>query len=412
MGNAYDSASLLVTPNGYKASKIYSAKPTDGTGDLAFSRASTAMRRNSAGLWESVASNVPRLQYPVGGGCPSWLFEPQATNVFLGSEFTENTNWFPVNCSKVLNSIQSPKEGFLATKVVEDTSNDVHINLQVAARASNATYTISFYAKTNGRNIGVFNNGAGDALNCSFDLTAGTGSGTGFVEIKDAGNGWWLCVCQYNPSVATFNIQLRLLNGTTASYLGDGVSGAYIWNTQYELGSAATSPIITAGSAVTRLADAVSKTGISSLIGQTEGTLFVDFVPSSNSGSNRFSISDNSSSNWIFIGTPEDGSNGGSRFFIRTDSSTHVDVGSASYFTIGQRYKLALAYKSGSWAVYGNGTLLFSGTDLIASVSLAFSQLNFFNVTGGSADATEQVNQVALFKTRLSNAELAELTTL
>jgi hypothetical protein len=160
------------------------------------------------------------------------------------------------------------------------------------------------------------------------------------------------------------------------------------------------------------LADAVSKTGISSLIGQTEGTLFVDFVPSSNSGSNRFSISDNSSSNWIFIGTPEDGSNGGSRFFIRTDSSTHVDVGSASYFTIGQRYKLALAYKSGSWAVYGNGTLLFSGTDLIASVSLAFSQLNFFNVTGGSADATEQVNQVALFKTRLSNAELAELTTL
>jgi hypothetical protein len=85
MSNAYDNASLLVTPNGYEAGTIFSAKPTDGSGDLSFSRASTAMRRNSAGLWESVANDVPRLHYPVGGGCPSWLFEPQATNSFLNS---------------------------------------------------------------------------------------------------------------------------------------------------------------------------------------------------------------------------------------------------------------------------------------------------------------------------------------
>jgi len=254
MGNAYDNASLIVTPNGYKASKIYALKPTDGSSDLSFSRASTALRRNSAGLWESVAINIPRLHYPVGGGCPSWLFEPQATNIFLASRVDDN-NWFSVGSTKVLNSIQSPYSGYLATKLVEDNLSSTHIILAIDSGASNATYTISFYAKTNGRNIGVLNNGLGSTLICSFDLTAGTGTGTGFLSITDAGNGWWLCVCQYNPSVSGYNIQLRLLNGTNATYLGDGVSGAYVWGTQYELGSTATSPIITAGSAVTRLKD-------------------------------------------------------------------------------------------------------------------------------------------------------------
>ena len=67
-----DTASLIVTPNGYKASKLYSVKPTDASGDMTVVRATTATRVNSAGLIESVAINVPRLDY-TGGGCPSIL---------------------------------------------------------------------------------------------------------------------------------------------------------------------------------------------------------------------------------------------------------------------------------------------------------------------------------------------------
>jgi hypothetical protein len=394
MGNAYNNASLLVTPNGYKASKIYSAKPTDGSGDLAFSRASTAMRRNSAGLWESVASNVPRLQYPVGGGCPSWLFELQATNVFLGSEFTENTNWFPVNCSKVLNSIQSPKEGFLATKVVEDTSNDVHINLQVAARASDATYTISFYAKTNGRNIGVVNNGLGFALDAKFDLTAGTASGNGNPTITDAGNGWWLCSCSYNPSISTFNIQLRLLNGTTASYLGDGVSGAYIWNTQYELGSVATSPIITAGSAVTRLVDSYSRT----LSPINQGSAIVkipDNISVSGGGTHFFGI-------FILAGTGiglylSRISNGRNRLW--TQDATTI------FQTTVDDLKLGITWNGTGISVWQNGIKVV--TDFSFALTGVINLLSSANL-----ETSNLIDEIVLYNTVLSDTEMGELTTL
>lgn len=77
----YDSASLIVTPNAVKSGKIYSLKGTD----LTFTRASVANRTNSVGVIESVATGVPRIEHPVGDGCPSILLEPQRTNLFLNS---------------------------------------------------------------------------------------------------------------------------------------------------------------------------------------------------------------------------------------------------------------------------------------------------------------------------------------
>ena len=178
------------------------------------------------------------------------------------------------------------------------------------------------------------------------------------------------------------------------------------------MGSYATSYIKSTSSSATRVADACFKTGISSLIGQSEGVLFVDLVITGTTGNNRFSISDGSNTNWIFIATPEDGGTRASRFYIKTNGSVAVDVGTSSYFTFGQRYKMALAYKSGDWAVYVNGSLLYSGTTAISAVSSPLSVFNFFNATGGNADTGEQVNQAIIFPTRLTNSELASLTTI
>ena len=77
-------ASFLVTPNGYKASKLYAAIPTNGNGDMTVTRATTATRVDENDLVSSVASNVPRIDY-TGGGCPSILLEPQRTNLLLNS---------------------------------------------------------------------------------------------------------------------------------------------------------------------------------------------------------------------------------------------------------------------------------------------------------------------------------------
>ena len=51
----YDDASLIAYPSGYKEDKIYSLKPTNGTGDLTFSRASSATRVNEQGLIETAS---------------------------------------------------------------------------------------------------------------------------------------------------------------------------------------------------------------------------------------------------------------------------------------------------------------------------------------------------------------------
>jgi hypothetical protein len=76
--------SLALIPSGYKASKVYSVLPTDGTGDFTFTRSGNATRVNSEGLIELVSTNVPRLNYPlidgVVQGCPSLLLEPQRIN--------------------------------------------------------------------------------------------------------------------------------------------------------------------------------------------------------------------------------------------------------------------------------------------------------------------------------------------
>ena len=54
----FDSASLVVTPNGIKEDKLYSIKPTDGSGDLVVTRATTATRVNSDGLIEVTPYNL------------------------------------------------------------------------------------------------------------------------------------------------------------------------------------------------------------------------------------------------------------------------------------------------------------------------------------------------------------------
>lgn len=83
--------SIAIIPSGYKAGKVYSVLPTDGAGDLDFTRASSATRINKEGLLETVATGVPRLDYS-DGGCPSLLLEPQSTNLIVNSELNNVEN--------------------------------------------------------------------------------------------------------------------------------------------------------------------------------------------------------------------------------------------------------------------------------------------------------------------------------
>jgi len=90
-------ASLLLIPSGYKSGKAYAQIPTNGNGDLTWTRASTANRTNSSGNIELMASGVPRLDYSQGS-CPALLLETQRTNLVFPSD-TATTQTRPVTAT-------------------------------------------------------------------------------------------------------------------------------------------------------------------------------------------------------------------------------------------------------------------------------------------------------------------------
>ena len=67
--NLFNDASYIISPNGYKTSKIYALKPDNGNGDLDIIRKTTATRINQYGIRETVPANIVRIDYSNGKPC-------------------------------------------------------------------------------------------------------------------------------------------------------------------------------------------------------------------------------------------------------------------------------------------------------------------------------------------------------
>jgi hypothetical protein len=400
---------LVVTPNGYKASKLYSVIPSTGAGDMDVVRATTATRVNSSGLIESVAVNVPRIDY-TNGSCPSLLVEPQRTNLITYSEQFDNAAWTKLSSSITANATTSPSGNIDADKLVESNLLGVH---RCGNLSGTLNGTFSFYAKSGERTkVAIFST----IIDLGFNLSNGTlidlGSGTSNGKIESVGNGWYRCSLYQPISITSLYFGL-LDNSGNVSYTGNGTSGAFFWGAQIETGTYPTSYIPTVASSVTRNADVISKTGISSLIGQTEGTIFVEEVYDSsvlNSGGlddTLISLTDGTSNNLISI-FHYGGGIGTILFFIRLSNTTQVAI-SSSKPTSGT-YKIALAYKNNDVVGYINGIQI--GTDTSATIPTT-SVVTFYDpITTNSATKTVNIKSAQLYKTRLTNTELAQLTTI
>jgi len=170
------------------------------------------------------------------------------------------------------------------------------------------------------------------------------------------------------------------------------------------MGSYATSYISTTSSSATRVADACFKTGISSLIGQTEGVLFVDFnfenTPDVN-GNIVMIIYGANGEAFIYI-------SGGNLLLQVYNSGVVQGNISISIGAVGRK-KVAFAYKQNDFVGYMNGTQI--GTDTSGTIpAMSTLRLGEYYATGYSLNSG--INQAVLFKTRLTNAELASLTTI
>jgi hypothetical protein len=407
----FESASLVVTPNGTKASKLYAIKPTDGSGDLTVTRATTATRVNSSGLISSVASNVPRLDYS-NGSCPSILVEPQRTNLIT---YSEDTATWGVNQTPIItyNNAIAPNGTQTAEKLVVNSIDEGFFNFSSGSVTSGTTYTLSIFVKyisgVNNIIFGFAGTGFGGDNANVFNIQNGTIVSThsgNTLSVQSFNNGWYRLIC---TKTATAN--------DTGGFIIYGNQNSEIqynlWGVQLEAGSYATSYIPTTSASVTRNADVISKTGISSLIGQTEGTIFVEEVYDATIANNGglddtlVSLTDGTSSNLISIFHYGLGI-GNVLFFIRLSNVTQVAI-STSTPTSGT-YKIALAYKNNDVVGYINGVQI--GTDTSATIP-ATSVITLVDpITTNAATKTVKRKNIAVWKNRLTNVELAQLTTI
>ena len=366
-------------------------------------------------------ANIPRIDY-TGGGCGKLLLEPQRTNSVTFSEQFNNAAWSPTRATITANQIISP-DGFANADLITDTAftNNQNFTEQSIA-VSNANVTYSIFVKKGSADFvsfGFFDNAFhGFVVNTTtWALTHTFGSASSFQAVN-YGNGWYRL--SMNKTAATnfiFTSVAVQQNSTGANYNGTSSLSAYFWGAQVEVGSYASSYIPTLGASVTRSADSASKTGISSLIGQTEGTIYVeeqyDASVANNGGvdDTLVALTDGTTNNVILVlhyGVAPAGYSNAVRFFIRTSSVNQVLIDSSA-LTSGV-YKIALAYSNNDVVAYINGVQI--GTDTSATIPATSVVTLVDPITANAATKTVNTKSVALYPTRLTNAELATLTSL
>ena len=369
--------------------------------------ATTYIPTTTAAVSTGPVANVPRLDY-LGSTCGKLLLEPQRTNIQINSEDFSQANWDKTNTAIVVNQLASP-DGFVnADKLNETAVNNLHQLESSRSVSASTVYTMSVFAKKAERSfVRVYDATTNNSAYFNLDSgTIGTVSGpTATAKIENYGNGWYRCSVTYTETGTFGRYRITIAKqDNEASYLGVAGSGIYVWGAQYEAGAYATSYIPTLAASATRGADACSKTGISSLIGQTEGTIFVDCNLSAITDERRLiTISNGTETQRLFIWTL-------SNLLYFTSNAQSISLGAPPLGTA----KIAVGYTisggSTTYSIKVNNNTLITGT-----LAAAPTPLNVIHVGSNTASGTilsDRVNQTLLFTTRLTNAELAQLTAL
>ena len=173
------------------------------------------------------------------------LIEVTPYNLFTYSEQFDNASWVKERITITTNATTAPNGTLTADKIVEDTTTNSHRVRQNATSEQGIQYTLSYYLKASERTKARINVGGLNAF-AYFDLSNGTIMGTPTfctALIIDANNGWYRCSITYTQTSATSTAQLHLAaplkEPAAFNYLGDGVSGIFVWGAQLVTGASA-----------------------------------------------------------------------------------------------------------------------------------------------------------------------------
>jgi hypothetical protein len=364
--------------------------------------------------------NVPRLDYSNADGtlstCPRLLLEPQRTNSIRNSSMVGavagSPGTLPTNWTQLLGA------GLTRTIVGTGTENGLpYVDVRYNGTATGTSVLLAFETVTG---ITAAN---GQVWTGSFYLKT--------ISLPNPPNNYRSLFAEYTSAgvyvrdvsfaitptsnLNRFSQTETLAGGATTARVVNGVLGnltngaAYdftirIAAPQMELGAYATTWVPTTTAAVTRIADAASKTGVSSLINSQEGVLFAEIQGLSND-TVRLAISDGTNNNNIYIE------------LSLSNASAVGRVGAVNQFsiisaqTLTNNNKIAIKYKTNDFSLWINGVQV--GTDTSGS-TYSINTLNAirFDRGDGGIPFYGNVRQMVLFPTALTNAQLAELTTL
>ena len=416
--------SLLIVPARFKTGRLYSQIPTSGAGDFTITRNTTATRFTSAGLIESVASGIPRLDYYTSGGtagCPALLVEPAGTNLVQRSEEFSNAYWSKGSGANVVADDAVAPDGTTTADRINLVSGSTISRVERTAGlayTASTDYTLSFFLKnialTSGQTFAIRLEGTGgfdlvgtvtlfsNTISVALTGTAGTGfvSGSQKSTVENYGNGWYRYSISLRTGTTAGNAAVYLITNVDAN------RSFYAWGAQLETGSVATSYIPTTAGTGSRSADVVSVSGaVSGSIGQTEGVLYIECE--SNDGLDDVIFVNRSVSNGIALYKNASNAYIGRIFH----SSASILFTSANNIT--GMVKIAIAYKSGDSTMYLNGSRVGTLNTGAITFNAALNSLVIEKSAGFiSGIKSNRIRAVALYNTRLTNAELATLTTL
>ena len=193
------------------------------------------------------------------------------------------------NEQTVTGSQADPFSGTTATLLVPSTNNTGHYTYNVGgsvfAFTSSSQYTISVYVKASGYTLFYISDVGGGKFACSYDLTAVTATPfvgcTGTITAVSGAAGWYR-VTLTTTGIPTSASRLSFapypsgatLSNFSASFTGNGTSGAVIYGAQVEFGTTAGAYVATTTTAVYGT-PSLSFSGVAGLGLQSDGSLYV-----------------------------------------------------------------------------------------------------------------------------------------
>jgi len=332
--------------------------------------------------------NLPRLNYPVYGGCPSLLVEPQRQNLITYSQ--DFSQWSKTGTTSVSSNDNISPEGIQNASTISGLTgsggNDLLFNTGI--NPASKTYSFSVYLKGTGTLRLHLSNNVDNAASKIVTLTSS------WIRYE--------LIHTFNSTSSSLSALLDD-NGATATEYN-------IYGAQLEEGGYPTSLIHTSGSTVTRNEDKALYAGLGTTdtFNDSEGVLFIETEALVNNNDARIiSINAGNNSNRVTVGYPSSAASTISGYLQST-------AGGGANMTITgvdttQKHKVAIKYKLNDASLFIDGVK--RAVDPSVAMPVGLKELDFSNGVGvGVAEYRGNLNAIAVYKTALTDTELANLT--